>query len=299
MAETAHISICVCTFWRMELLARLLESLSQQETDGLFSFSVVVADNDAQESARPVVDRLAAQLDVRVVYCVEPCQNIALARNKSLEHSKGEFVAFIDDDEFPHRDWLLRLFETCNKYGAAGVLGPVRPHFHDNAPDWLRRGGFFDRPEHETGFSMPWHECRTGNVLLRSSILRGINPVFLPEFGSGSEDVDFFRRMMAKGHTFVWCSQAVVFEHVPPQRWKRSVLIKRALLRGGNSLKHPEGRWLNVAKAVVAMPLYALALPLLLLAGQHLFMKYLVKLCDHGGRLMGLLGINLVRERAM
>ena len=34
-------------------------------------------------------------------------QNIALARNKAIENAKGDFIAFIDDDEFPLDQWLL------------------------------------------------------------------------------------------------------------------------------------------------------------------------------------------------
>ena len=41
------------------------------------------------------------------------------------------------------------------------------------------------------------------------------------------------------------------------------------------------------------------ALPVLFLAGHHHFMKYLVKLADHVGRLLASVGLNPVRERWM
>jgi hypothetical protein len=141
--------------------------------------------------------------------------------------------------------------------------------------------------------------CRTGNVLFDKRIINGISPVFRLEFGTGAGDVDFFRRMMRLGHKFVWCNEAIVFETVPPARWRRTVLIKRALLRGRNSLRHPEGRTRMVLKSLVAVPAYSVVLPFLHLAGHHLFMKCLVKLCDHIGRLLGVLRINLVRTREM
>jgi glycosyltransferase involved in cell wall biosynthesis len=302
MAKTIpHIDVCICTYQRPVMLKHLLTELGCQETHGLFTFSVVVVDNDERQSAKDVVLDLAQTYPVQLKYDTEPRRSISHARNKTLEHAQGDFIALIDDDEFPEKDWLLNLFKTCGAPGSgvAGVLGPVRPHFDEQAPAWVRKSGLYNRPEHPTGFAMTWQECRAGNVLIRKQILHGLDPIFRPEFGSGSEDVDFFRRMMAAGHGFIWCNEAVLFEVVPPQRWKRSVLIKRALQRGRNSLLHPEGRWLNVGKALVAVPLYSLALPFLYFAGHHLFMRCLVKLCDHLGRLLGLLGINLVRERAM
>jgi hypothetical protein len=109
--------------------------------------------------------------------------------------------------------------------------------------------------------------------------------------------VDFFRRMMEKGCSFVWCNEAVVREFVPASRCNRSYLLKRALLRGSNFHKHPTHRIRNIAKSAVAVPCYALMLPVLALFGQHVFVKYLIKLLDHGSRLLAFLGLSLVTER--
>jgi hypothetical protein len=50
-------------------------------------------------------------------------------------------------------------------------------------------------------------------------------------------------------------------------------------------------------ESCVAVPIYAIALPLTLVAGQHVFMKYCIKFCDHAGRVLGVLGINPVDAR--
>src|SRR5262249_17311235 len=99
--QIPHISVCICTYKRTDLLPRLLVGLKDQETGGLFSYSVTVADNDGLRSAENVVNKFAAESAISVKYCVEPQQNISLARNTAVANSTGEFVAFIDDDEFP------------------------------------------------------------------------------------------------------------------------------------------------------------------------------------------------------
>ncbi len=279
------------------MLLRLLESLTQQRLSAERTFSVVVADNDAAESARPVVAEFAARAPFPVVYCVEPRQNIALVRNQAIKHATGEYIAFIDDDEFPAEDWLEKLVTQCEAQQVAGVLGPVRPHFEIAPPKWLLRGGFCDRPEHPTGMLLTWAQSRTGNVLFRRSILDDMPEAFLPEFGTGGEDQDFFRRMMERGHRFAWCNEAVAFETVPPSRQTRSYMLRRALLRGRNSLKHPKGRLILIAKSLAAVPLYLVTLPLMLLRGHHWFMRYLIKLCDHLGRVLTLCGVNPVHQR--
>jgi len=294
---TVHISVCICTYHRPVLLKRLLTELSRQHTKRLFRFSIVIADNDYNQSAKQVVSEFAATSSIPIIYCMEPEKNIALVRNKALENAKGDFIAFIDDDEIPAVDWLCNLFETCNANGVDGVLGPVRPHFEHKPPQWVIKGKIFERPEHKNGYKMDWPETRTGNLLFRRKILNGVNYAFRAEFGTGSEDVDFFRRMMSNGKSFVWCNNAVVYETVPPGRCKRSYLLKLALLRGGNSLKHRERLARNLIKSFIAVPMYCLALPFLFVAGRHYFMIYLIKFCDHAGRVLGLMGINPVKKR--
>ncbi|MGO9305289.1 MAG: glycosyltransferase family 2 protein [Candidatus Korobacteraceae bacterium] len=298
-ADLQHISVCICTYKRPQLIVHTLERLQDQETDGRFSYSIVVADNDASQSARPAVSEFAAKASIPIRYCVEPQQNIALARNKALENAKGEFIAFIDDDEFPTKRWLANLLEACGKYEVDGVLGPVLPDFESSPPQWIVKGGFFDRPNYETGRRLEWKETRTGNVLFRRTILTGSEIWFKPEFDSGGEDVDFFRRMTEQGRSFVWCREAAVYEVVPAARCNRSYLLKRALLRGSNFPKHPKHQWVNIAKSLIAVPAYTLILPVLALFGQHVFMKYLIKLCDHASRLLAFAGVKLVTERDM
>lgn len=299
MESIPHITVCIATFQRSALLQRLLADLAGQETQDRFTFSAVISDNDAAESARTVVEQCRETLPLQMEYVVEPRRSISHARNKSLDPVKGEYVAFIDDDEFPTSDWLLNMVQTLKAHAVSGVFGPIRPQYNPTTPAWVKKGGFYERPEHVTGFSMPWTECRTGNVLVRKDVLRAVNPIFRPEFGSGASDQDLFRRLMGLGHRFIWCNEAVVFEVVPPGRCKRSFLVRRALLRGGISLRHPKDRLLNIAKAFVAVPLYALALPFLQLRGHHVFMLYLVKLSDHLGRLLALCGLNPIQVRDM
>lgn len=291
-----HISVCICTYKRPVLLKRLLNELSRQETGGLFTYSIVVADNDEVKSAEAVVAEMRLSSAIAVKYCVEPRQNIALARNKVIENAEGTFVAFIDDDEFPATNWLLTLFNTCKQYNVDGVLGPVKRHFDEEPPAWIRKSRFYDRRVNPTGMRVDWHEARTGNVLLKRQILIDDAAPFRPEFRAG-EDQDFFRRKIDQGHVFVWSAEAEAYEVVPPARWKRMYLVRKALLRGATAGLQPTCGAVSIAKSAIAVPLYAVALPFALFLGQHRFMTLLVKLCDHLGKLLIKMGINPIREQ--
>jgi succinoglycan biosynthesis protein ExoM len=291
-----HISVCVCTYKRPRFLHRLLQELGRQDTRGLFTFSIVVSDNDPSQSARPVVDDFSAVSALAVNYCMEPRQNIARARNKAIENATGDFVAFIDDDEFPAKDWLLVLFETRQQYEVDGVLGPVKRFFEEEPPRWMLKSQFYQRRINPTGSIVGWQEARTGNVLLKRELFQASEQPFRPEFRAG-EDQDFFRRMIDNGHVFIWSADAIAYEVVPPIRWKRTYMLRKALLRGATARLQPSCGPLNIAKSVIAVPAYTAALPFALALGQHRFMSLLVSLFDHVGKLLAWLGINPIREQ--
>jgi len=218
------------------LLSALLRSLLTEETKNLFDYSIVVVDNDRLESARPAVEAAARESDISMSYHVESEQNIALARNRAVTNAAGEFIAFIDDDECPAGDWLLNLYRAQQKYGADGVLGPVRPSFDESCPAWLERSGICDRPSHASGSVMTVRETRTGNVLLKREIFDDPDNRFDPQFGrSGGEDVWFFHKVTAKGRVFVWCEEAPVYESIPAERRTEAYYLKRSIRIGGLS----------------------------------------------------------------
>jgi succinoglycan biosynthesis protein ExoM len=295
-ATSKHVTVCICTYRRPDLLKRLLEHLKRQETAGRFDYSIVVVDNDSAQSAQPVVSEFSASSTIPICYCVEPRQNIALARNKAVENVRGDFAAFIDDDEFPESNWLLTLLSTSENYNVDGVLGPVKRYFDEQPPKWLAKGRFYVRPINPTGAVVRWYEARTGNVLVRKKVLEGAESPFRPQFRAG-EDQDFFRRKIEQGYVFVWSADAVVYETVPPARWKRSYMLRKALLRGASASLQPSCDAAGIAKSLIAVPLYTIALPFSLLAGHHHFMSLLVSMFDHLGKLLALVGINPVTEQ--
>jgi glycosyltransferase involved in cell wall biosynthesis len=282
------------------MMARLLKELQNQRTDKLFTYSVVVVDNDSAQSAIHTVQDIKKEANSSIDYYCEPEQNIALARNKAIQNAKGDFLAFIDDDEVPQREWLLNLYTSFHAFNADGVLGPVLPYFEIDPPKWVIKSKVCERNSFKTGtiIKNP-RDTRTGNVLLDRKILLHDKAPFDRRFGkTGGEDVDFFRRMLKKGYVFVWCNDAYVHEIVPQQRLKRAYFMKRALLRGIVSSNYMSVMSISTMKSIIAFSLYTAALPFLLLIGHHLFMKYLIKDCDHIGKLIALCGIKPIKERS-
>ena len=225
------VSICVCTFRRPEGLLRLLRSLARLESASP-RHEIIVADNDAERSGEAAVRQVRAEgLDVQ--YLVEPVRGIARARNRAVGPARGDFVAFIDDDEEADPLWLVNLSAEVARHGADAGIGPVLPRVADGAPRWLVDGGFFDRPRPPTGTLLIRNGTRTGNALVRRRYLTALDGPFDERFGlGGGEDTDLFMRLHALGCRVIAVDSAIVHEHLAPNRTTVNWVLRRRFLIG-------------------------------------------------------------------
>lgn len=298
-----HISVCVCTYRRNELLQRLLRNLALQRTGGLFGYSIVVVDNDAGGHARETVVRIQAELSLDITYSIEPERTIPAARNHALRLARGNYIGIIDDDEFPPPHWLLRMYEGIQTFAVDGVLGPVYPYFAGAPPTWLVKSGICESPVHRTGTLLHWSQTFTNNALVKKDVFERHGLAFDLRFRTGGSDQEFFRQAMARGCQFVAIEEAPVFEVIPPVRWTRKYWIKRALVNGFNARRLASG-WMSRArqalltfKSAVGAAIYALALPVCACLGHHRLIICLEKGCYHLSRACASFGIEFWKRR--
>ena len=231
--------VCVITYRRPLQLARLLDSLARQRTSRILR--VVVVDNDPDGSARDVTKGV----DVDLTYVVEPRPGIPAARNACLDRVRDsdDAVMFIDDDEWAEPDWVDELCGEAERQGVHIVAGPVRGVLPDDAPGWIRRGGFFEAPVRPTGSigGSPY----TGNSMVTTALLRWSGTRFDEEgfAHSGGSDTDFFDNLaLSRGVPWFWCAEAIVHESVPRERLSARWLLRRGV-RGGNVMARMQLRW--------------------------------------------------------
>jgi hypothetical protein len=139
---------------------------------------------------------------------------------------------------------------------------------------------------------------RTGNVLFDRALVNGMSEPFDPSYGlTGGEDADFFERMLQRGHSFVWCNEAPVYENVPAERQTTAYFVKRAFIRGVTEADLSPFFCFGTIKSLLAVVVYLIMLPFLAMVGYHLFVRYLVKTCDHLSKLLAYCGVRLARQR--
>lgn len=233
------LSVCICSFRRPQLLQVLLEDLRRQDYPP-DSFEVLVLDNDPAGSAAAVLKQAATIFGARLQALALPQPNISLARNALIAAARHDWIVMIDDDESAPPDWLKQMVAAQRRWQADVVFAPVLPEYHPQVPGWIRRGGYFERSRLASGTSIDHKNARSGNVLMRRSVLDALrrrdglaSGPFDPAYGrTGGEDSMLFRQLDAYGARMIWCDEAAVSEMVPPERASASWLLQRSFRTG-------------------------------------------------------------------
>lgn len=93
----AKVSVIVPAFNAEEYLGRAVDSLLAQT---LPEIEVVIVDDGSTDQTRVIADAYAADHPDRVVVVGKPNGGLSDARNVGVAHSKGEYVGFVDADDF-------------------------------------------------------------------------------------------------------------------------------------------------------------------------------------------------------
>src|SRR3954451_21792829 len=127
--RSVKVVIGLLTYRRPQMLRRALESLRHLNIPDSVSVAAVVIDNNPDRSALPIVAAWAAGSGVGsargagmpLTAVHEPRRGIASARNRLIEAALergADAIAFFDDDEILHPDWLVRLLDAHAAFGA-------------------------------------------------------------------------------------------------------------------------------------------------------------------------------------
>jgi glucosyl-dolichyl phosphate glucuronosyltransferase len=247
--ETFAVSIIICTYKRPILLESTLKSVVDLDF-AADQFEVIVIDNGSDDQSHDVFESINLQGRCQMVYAREATLGLSHARNKGIGLSKGEIVAFLDDDELVDQNWLQELVKPYySDERIACVGGRIVPVFPDNKyPSWYSKDiqGFFggvDHGEqiHEVNFPIEYIGGGNMSFNRRLIIESGMFNVRLGIIGGSSysgEENELAFRIKNKGFKVLYTPFATTYHLIESERISKQFFYKRLFQSGRSEIMY-------------------------------------------------------------
>ncbi len=168
-------------------------------------FEIVVVDDGSTDGSDQTVAALArAQTDGRLRLVRQRNAGVSAARNMGIERARGDWVVFLDADDWQHPSFLAALQMAQQRFPAAGVVATdilLIPHSEGHWPPHWEVGSMAAH-EIELIRDLPtrWMQGPTlssSSVAVQRSVLLRMQPCF-PVGETVGEDLDLWFRLAEK-----------------------------------------------------------------------------------------------------
>ncbi|MGE5357349.1 MAG: glycosyltransferase family 2 protein [Deltaproteobacteria bacterium] len=128
------ITVAICTFNRCNYLERCLSSLL--EMGKIDYYNICVIDNNSNDDTLTILKKFKLKMN-NLSYYHEKKIGLSHARNKALEMTKTQYIAFLDDDCFVTDTYLDRLFWLIENKDFDCLGGLFLPYYETKKPAWI------------------------------------------------------------------------------------------------------------------------------------------------------------------
>ena len=234
------ISYIICTYNRALYLKKALDALAHQNYSDFNDFEVVIINNNSTDKTQQVVDTFIQQYsNIQVIYANEQKQGLSNARNKAIEVSNAEWLAFLDDDAYVDADYTFNLINFIkSNTDIKAIGGPILLDFESPKPNWYTHYlgslfGYFKPYKKSRLFTKNFYP-RGSNMIFHRSLFQKYGR-FNPNLGRigrnmmGSEEKDMFQRIYKNHEKVYYLHTAVIYHLVPDFRTETDFIKKQSI----------------------------------------------------------------------
>ena len=80
-------------------------------------FELLLIDDGSQDKSIEIAEKLLVNSDINYRIISQENSGVSVARNKGISEARGEYVCFLDSDDYIHKDYIELMYEkasTCN-----------------------------------------------------------------------------------------------------------------------------------------------------------------------------------------
>ena len=244
------IEILICTYNRVDLLEKVIDSINQAEYPKSAQVRILVVANNCSDGTHAFLDNYKdnrTDTQVELKWVGEPKPGKSNALNCGLGHVEGDVVSFIDDDQKVAWDYLIKLADVVNNDSDTDMwCGRLYPDWDGQEPRWVHDIGEyairplpvpnFDLGDKRMMLNVDTHIPQGGNIIIRRDTLTrtGLFSVDLGPRGhdlGGGEDSDYIIRALNGGSVLAYVPELVQYHYVDSARCTLGYIMKKAHLR--------------------------------------------------------------------
>lgn len=247
-----HIEVLICTYNRVELLKKVIQSLNRASRPDNCKVSIRVIANACSDQTHFFLEKYQksqqSNNQLALLWHKETRPGKSNALNLAISLLEGDLIAFVDDDHRVSQDYLLELCHAYEKYPDNTIFfGKILPDWTGKEPDWARDTGQYaiyplPVPHYDKGNeSFEYSKDAVaipggGNLALKREVLIRVG-LFNIELGpqghnlGGGEDGDYVLRAIQSGEKLRYLPQMVQFHYVDLKRFRLSYILLKSFQR--------------------------------------------------------------------
>ena len=138
--ETALISVIVPVYNVAQYLEKSIASIQQQTYENL---EIILVDDGSTDESGRLCEQIAEQ-DERVLVYHKENEGLSQARNDGLKQAHGDYVIFIDSDDYIHPEMIASLYQQLVKEDAdVSSCGVMNVYANSESPQTENQDDYF------------------------------------------------------------------------------------------------------------------------------------------------------------
>ncbi len=209
--ETPKVSVVVPIYGVEKYLRQCVDSILAQT---LKDIEIILVDDGSPDACPRIVDEYAAR-DPRVVPVHQENRGLSGARNAGLDAARGEYVGFIDGDDWIEAEMFEKLYDAATANIADVVACGIRCEF-------LCGGADVDQAYYDMKFSGKFAaspelleklDVSVCNKIFRRTLIERAGGALRFPDGRNFEDCEFFWRFFLRAQS-IFCIQENLYHYV-------------------------------------------------------------------------------------
>jgi arylsulfatase A-like enzyme/GT2 family glycosyltransferase len=248
------ITVLICTHNRVELLARVIDSLNGAMAPTAARVRLFVVANACTDGTHDYLRAYTPPPNgLPLEWIAEPNPGKSHALNRALPLLSDPVIAFVDDDHRVDSAYLVEVAEAARAWPEAGLIcGRILPDWDGSEPSWVHDTGpyriyplpvpRYDQGDSPMAVDLDGAIPGGGNLVARLEVVRATGP-FLTELGptghdlGGAEDLEWVRRALRGGTRLHYVPEIVQHHYVDGTRLTLPYLIKKGFQRSKSVMR--------------------------------------------------------------